>query len=820
MKTIYFLLVIIVVWLPLTFCFGQKSGIIVTERSGVRGIVTCTETYQPSEISDTRHIDGYVKKEGTSHFVFPVGHKGVNRPFAAQADGTCGAYYQQDPGVSSIPGESLFPVADKAGTLAAVSNQEFWDIDGLNDTRITLTWNTNSGIAALTENRLNRLSIAGWNPDSQLWEKINSIVDNTGVDGTPVSFSSGSISTVEKIKPGRYSAYTFGAAEQAPTTSFQGKLELVTCGSIKGWVRDLNEPTASQMVDLLIDGNPQGSFPSNLVRKDLAEYGIPSGNYGFDITPPASLNDGLNHQISIRIKGSSFILTGASAILNCAYESKLQSFDCSGIKGSVSNKNNPSESVTLELINGAGEVVGTAGVNAGISSDETFFQYTLLIPETLKNGRPQQLAVRVKGTSFILPETSGSLTCKLPAYMGSFNSGNCKQITGWVWDKNAPNATVEIEIVENNLVLARSTANVFRQDVKNAGYGSGYYGFALDTPPALLDGKQHLVSIRPLNSKTFIGEPKTIICPLPPAYNGSIEIVDCNSIVGWVQDKNNPGSEIVIELMEGNTILTSLTANTFREDLSAAGLGTGKYGFIIKTPAAVRNGIAHNLNVRIKGTNFFLNALPKTLTCPPPPVYQGNFESVNCKTFSGWVWDKNSPGQTIAVELVEGAQVIASGVAQNFRADVKNAGFGTGNYGFSLKTPAVLLDGNQHSVRIRMKETGTFLGVMKTLTCPVSNAAARLAYEPDVIEGTVSQLGVAPNPAIELVTVEFNVTDPGPVSLSLTDLYGRVLWQKKLNEGQKWYCEKINTAHYQPGIYIIQLQAGDRLRYKRLAVVR
>ena len=606
-------------------CFGQKSEIIVTDRSSQRGIVTFSESYVSNGFSNNRHVDGYVRKLGTSRFLFPVGDKGMHRPFAAEADGICGAYYQQDPGIAVRYDEVSFSTDNKAANVRVVSKKEFWDIEGTNATRITLTWNSNSDIGALTDNSLNLLTIAGWNPRTQSWEKIACQIDEVGIDGSLITANAGSISTIEKIIPNNYSAFSLAS----------------------------------------------------------------------------------------------------------------------------------------------------------------------------------------------------TFTESIPDYKGAFESVTCKKITGWVWNKNAPEAALVVELVEGSTVIANSTAKNFRQDVKDAGYGTGFYGYAFDTPSAFADGKQHILKIRIQNSKTFIGTSRTMTCPSPPLYEGQLESMDCGSIIGWARDKNNSADEVIVELFEGSTVLANANANIYRENLPANGAVSGKYGFSIPIPSFLKNGMEHNLQVRIKGTDVLLSGSPRKLICPAPALYSGNFESASCKTISGWIWDKSNPNLAMNLELIEGANVITTMLAQNFRADVKNAGYGTGNYGFSLKTPASLQDGNSHSLKIRVKESGWVLGSARIITCAATpSSAARLASPFENDEESDWTLEAFPNPTTGNISLSFNLKNQQNAIISLTDLFGRTFWTNEVFGNGFLYQRDINLNYYQSGVYLLKVSVGSQIKYKRIALAR
>lgn len=57
------------------------------------------------------------------------------------------------------------------------------------------------------------------------------------------------------------------------------------------------------------------------------------------------------------------------------------------------------------------------------------------------------------------------------------------KVTGWAWNPNAPGARQEIRIEIDGVVVARTTANIFRPDLLADGKGDGKYGFAIALDP-------------------------------------------------------------------------------------------------------------------------------------------------------------------------------------------------------------------------------------------------------------------------------------------------------------------------------------------------
>ncbi|SFE67979.1 beta strand repeat-containing protein [Spirosoma endophyticum] len=200
---------------------GTQPGIIGTVRSSPAGVLSFAATATGyTGANDANHVDGYVRKQGAGSFVFPTGDNGHYGPFAAAADGTTGAYFFTNPSTAvtsnlgggnyaALPAGAPFSTSAKDATLSVVSTQEYWDIDGTNNTTITLTWSTLSAIGTLTSNDLSKLTIVGWNGTQ--WVAIASAVDVTSVLGGTSNLTAGSITTTGVLTPNAYTAYTFGA---------------------------------------------------------------------------------------------------------------------------------------------------------------------------------------------------------------------------------------------------------------------------------------------------------------------------------------------------------------------------------------------------------------------------------------------------------------------------------------------------------------------------------------------------------------------------------------------------------------------------------
>jgi hypothetical protein len=318
-----------------TICFGQQNGIVKTDRTSPIGIVSFSESSKMTGIGNAKHIDGYVKKYGTSFFAFPVGQNGIYRPFAAEADGTFGAYFKNDPGAGTLPSGGPFSRSQKDESIKDISNREYWDIKGPKVTKVSLTWNADSEVSALTASSLQSLTIVGWSVANLRWEKIASTVDEISFTGGVSTLTSGSITSLQSFAPDNYKVYSLAALASASLPpSYNGVFESAGCFEIKGWVWDENYPNSSLAVELIEGTTVLASTTANIFREDLKANGKGTGNYGFSILLPSNLmSDGKSHQLSVRVRNSTYILNGSPRALSCSLNGNFEPTGLLCVKG-------------------------------------------------------------------------------------------------------------------------------------------------------------------------------------------------------------------------------------------------------------------------------------------------------------------------------------------------------------------------------------------------------------------------------------------------------------------------------------------------------
>lgn len=76
-------------------------------------------------------------------------------------------------------------------------------------------------------------------------------------------------------------------------------------------------------------------------------------------------------------------------------------------------------------------------------------------------------------------------------------------VVGWAYNRNDPHSRVDVEVLVDGRLAARTTADMPRQSLKQEGLGDGHHGFRVELPPRVRDGGPHSIAVVFANS----GEP-------------------------------------------------------------------------------------------------------------------------------------------------------------------------------------------------------------------------------------------------------------------------------------------------------------------------
>lgn len=104
-----------------------------------------------------------------------------------------------------------------------------------------------------------------------------------------------------------------------------------------------------------------------------------------------------------------------------------------------------------------------------------------------------------------------------------------------------------------------------------------------------------------------------------PKQTGWLDVADCSGISGWAWDSSQPSSRLQIDLYDGSIHglpLATVAADNYRRDLQQVGIGDGKYGFFLSTPASLKDGRTHAIIAAVSGTDTAIQTGVNTLSCP------------------------------------------------------------------------------------------------------------------------------------------------------------------------------------------------------------
>lgn len=101
-----------------------------------------------------------------------------------------------------------------------------------------------------------------------------------------------------------------------------------------------------------------------------------------------------------------------------------------------------------------------------------------------------------------------------------------------------------------------------------------------------------------------------------------------------------------------------------------------------------------------------------TLSAPAASVTEvnGHFDYILDDRAFGWAFAPAQPQKRLTIEILANGEVVAHGLAQQFREDLQTAGIGDGCYLFDLQLSHELFDGQIHHLTARIADTGSALG--------------------------------------------------------------------------------------------------------------
>jgi hypothetical protein len=185
--------------------------------------------------------------------------------------------------------------------------------------------------------------------------------------------------------------------------------------------------------------------------------------------------------------------------------------------------------------------------------------------------------------------------------------------------------------------------------------------------------------------------------------------ITADGLVGWAWSPIEPNRPVTVVIIANGLEVGRGVADRFDAAVSAAHGQSGRPGFCLRL-AALPGGIypllltLHDLAGRRLGPPFRVADIAQLLpiTDAVPALYEGSVDQIREGIIAGWARDVHRPDIPLTIELLDGGQVIARVRADEFRDDLRAAGKGNGHHGYQLPMPIRLLDGQGHTLRVRI----------------------------------------------------------------------------------------------------------------------
>ena len=167
---------------------------------------------------------------------------------------------------------------------------------------------------------------------------------------------------------------------------------------------------------------------------------------------------------------------------------------------------------------------------------------------------------------------------------GRIERVNREVIEGWVWDPQASNEPIRLELLNGEERLNVVVANEDRPYLVQLGCGDGRHGFTLRLDEALPSDGRHALTLRCADtgavmpgSPIIVGHERTATADRSVTINqprrdlcGYIDEISKDGVIGWVMMPDRPMHRCIVALKENGRIIARATASQFRLDVLSA----------------------------------------------------------------------------------------------------------------------------------------------------------------------------------------------------------------------------------------------------------
>lgn len=217
-------------------------------------------------------------------------------------------------------------------------------------------------------------------------------------------------------------------------------------------------------------------------------------------------------------------------------------------------------------------------------------------------------------------------------------------------------------------------------------------------------------------------KPETTPKPLPP-LRGYLDIRERGRLAGWASD--GTVTPVRLRVLDNGVTLGTVLAQTYREDLKKAGIGTGHHAFEFVIEGGLSDTEDHDVRVEriedrapLVGSPWIVRARPvpaivvpevAPLPRPAQACGQGYLDYVGHRRVCGWAQDAARPNVPVTIQILDNGRLIAKVLANRYRGDLDVPGSGGGRHGFDCLLPVPFTPTERHVIRVLRDHDGVEL---------------------------------------------------------------------------------------------------------------
>ncbi|GFE95907.1 glycosyltransferase family 4 protein [Gluconobacter sp. Gdi] len=184
---------------------------------------------------------------------------------------------------------------------------------------------------------------------------------------------------------------------------------------------------------------------------------------------------------------------------------------------------------------------------------------------------------------------------------------------------------------------------------------------------------------------------------MPHPLAGYIDVCNRNRIAGWALDLEEPDQPVCLRFFQNGRLLDEVTAEIFRTDLADfARAGYCAFDWSWPECPPHEGGI---IEIRDSKHDYPLNGSPFYIE-PLPSALVGSIDITDRLRIAGWVRDDLNLDRTVWLTAVIDGAPTAHFPANQFRRDLRDAGFQSGRYGFEYVFSTALDPLQDHTIQL------------------------------------------------------------------------------------------------------------------------